>query len=210
MRVAHVVLSASVLAVPVALLSTLISARCAAPIAAPRTAAPPVAAPQAAAPPAPAPQATGPRTGAVDSAPAPPAASGEEDAVRLAVFRYLVGHNASGGQSHVPFVCLEVHQGEGAQDPSPVIMAAMRGTTPRVVPGTACEHSSDGVFLKRNHARGRGLVFRTAEVKIDGDRATVDGGYFEAGLSASGNVYTVERQGDGSWRVTKDEMKWIS
>jgi hypothetical protein len=205
MRVAHVVLSASVLAVPVALLSTLISARCAAPTAAPPTAAPQVAAPQAAAPQVPSPQAT-----AVDPAPAPPAARGEEDAVRLAVFRYLVGHNASGGQSHVPFVCLEVHQGEGAQDPSPVIMAAMRGTTPRVVPGTACEHSSDGVFLKRNHARGRGLVFRTAEVKIDGDRATVDGGYFEAGLSASGNVYTVERQEDGSWRVTKDEMKWIS
>jgi hypothetical protein len=89
-------------------------------------------------------------------------------------------------------------------------MAAMRGTTPRVVPGTACEQSGDGVFLKGHQARGRGLVFRTAKVTIDGDRATVEGGYFEAGLSASGNVYTVERQRDGGWRVTKDQMTWIS
>ena len=43
----------------------------------------------------------------------------------------------------------------------------------------------------------------------DKDHATVNGGYFEAGLSASGNVYTVERL-KGVWTVVKDEMTWIS
>lgn len=181
---------------PVAFLSTLVAARC--------------AAPQTAAPQATAPQTTAPQTTAVTRAPAPATAGREDDAVRLAVFRYLLDHNASSGQSHVPFACLEVYQGDLVQDPSPFVMAAMRGTTPRVVPGTACEQSSDGVFLKGDHARRRGLVFRTAEMTIDGDRAIVEGGYFEGGLSASGNVYTVERQRDGSWRVTKDRMKWIS
>jgi hypothetical protein len=37
----------------------------------------------------------------------------------------------------------------------------------------------------------------------------VSGGYYEAGLSASGSIYRVERHGDG-WRVTADEMEWIS
>jgi hypothetical protein len=38
----------------------------------------------------------------------------------------------------------------------------------------------------------------------------VTGGYFEAGLSASGNTYTLGRQRDGSWLVTSDQMQWIS
>ena len=53
-------------------------------------------------------------------------------------------------------------------------------------------------------------MFRTERVEIEGDKATVTGGYYEAGLSASGNVYSVERQRDGSWRVTEDQMPWIS
>lgn len=145
------------------------------------------------------------------AAPARPAAGGtDDDAVRLAVYRYLVGHNASGGQTSVAFVCLEISQHDHASDPSPFIMTAMRGSRPQAVPGSACESSSSGVFLKGDHAKGRGLVFRTEEVHIDGDKATVTGGYFETGLSASGNVYTLERQRDGTWLVTSDEMQWIS
>jgi hypothetical protein len=47
-------------------------------------------------------------------------------------------------------------------------------------------------------------------VTIDGDKATVTGGYHAAGLSASGNIDTVERQPDGRWKVTGDQMQWIS
>jgi hypothetical protein len=145
------------------------------------------------------------------AAPAPqPAGGNEEDAIRLAVFRYLVSHNASAAQTGAPFVCLEIDQRDQARDPSPFIMTAMRGSRPRAVPGSACESSASGVFLKGDHAKGRGLVLRTEEVRIEGDKATVTGGYFEAGLSASGNTYTLERQRDGSWLVTSDQMQWIS
>ena len=139
----------------------------------------------------------------------PPAGSSEQDAVRLAVFRYLVDHNASGRRHGVPFICLEA-DGSGHGDPSPFILAAMNERTPRAVPGSACESSVDGVFLKDDHAQGPGLIFHIEQVTIDGDRATVTGGYYAAGLSASGNIYTVERQRDGSWTVTGDQLQWIS
>jgi hypothetical protein len=122
-----------------------------------------------------------------------PARGSDEDEVRLAVYRYLVDHNASGAQTGAPFVCLEINENDQARDPSPFIITAMSKRRPRAVPVSACESSTEGVFLKGDRAKGRGLVFRTEDVKIDGDKATVTGGYFEAGLSASGNIYTLER-----------------
>ena len=140
----------------------------------------------------------------------PPAGGSEDDAVRLAVFRHLLDHNASAAQRNIAFVCLSVHDGEQRRDPSPFIMTAMSSGTPRAVPGSACENTPNGVFLKDDHAQGRGLSFRVEAVEIDGDKATVTGGYYEAGLSAAGTVYTVERQPDGQWRVTGAEMQWLS
>lgn len=142
-----------------------------------------------------------------------PAVGGEDDAVRLAVFRHLVSHyahHAPAEQARVPFVCLQIYHGSHARDPSPFIMAAMSKEPLRIVPGSACVSRVDGVFLKGDHARGRGIVLRTAEVKIDGDKAMVSGGHYEDGLSASGRVFTVERQSDGSWQVTTTQMQWIS
>ena len=37
----------------------------------------------------------------------------------------------------------------------------------------------------------------------------VAGGYYEGGLSASGNVYRLKRV-DGGWKVIEDGMEWIS
>ncbi len=66
------------------------------------------------------------------------------------------------------------------------------------------------MFLKDDHAQGRGLIFSIEQVTIDGDKATVSGGCYAAGLSASGNIYTVERRPDGRWKVTGDALPWIS
>jgi len=86
----------------------------------------------------------------------------EEDAVRVAVFRYLVKHNASAAQARAPFVCLEVFEGHNTRDPSPGIMVAMTNIQrPRAVPGSACEATGHGVFLKADRDKGPGLVFRT-------------------------------------------------
>jgi hypothetical protein len=37
----------------------------------------------------------------------------------------------------------------------------------------------------------------------------VDGGYFEDGLAASGNVYTLEKK-HGRWIVTKDKVTVVA
>jgi hypothetical protein len=139
----------------------------------------------------------------------PPAGS-SDDEIRLAVFRYLLDHNASAAQRNVAFVCLTVYDGDQRRDPSPFIMTAMSSGAPRAVLGSACENTPHGVFLKDDHAQGRGLSFHIEQVEIDGDKATVTGGYYEGNLSASGNVYTVERQPDGRWKVTGNQMQWIS
>ena len=139
-----------------------------------------------------------------------PPVGGSEDEVRLAVFRYMLDHNASAVKRNAAFVCLTVYDADQRRDPSPFIMTAMSSGTPRGVPGSACENTPHGVFLKNDHAPGRGLSFRIEEVHIDGDKATVTGGYYEANLSASGNVYTAERQPDGHWQVTGNQMQWIS
>ena len=143
----------------------------------------------------------------------PSAVGREEDAVRLAVFRHLVNqyaHYKTTAQTRIRFVCLTVYRDGHWLDPSPFIMAAMSLEQLRVVPDSACESGVDGVFLRDDHALGPGLVLRTEEVKIDGNQSTVSGGYYENDLSESGHLYTVERQGDGSWQVTTTQLEWIN
>ena len=55
-----------------------------------------------------------------------------------------------------------------------------------------------------------GLLFQISQIAcLDASTADVDGGYYEAGLSSSGNMYHVERR-HGEWVVTKNTMHWIS
>jgi hypothetical protein len=114
--------------------------------------------------------------------------------------------NASGMQQSAGVYCLEF---ENKADPPAAFMARFAHDPKSVVAGSHCSLSaSSGVVEKTTKARG--LAFRIDAVKYtDKDHATVDGGYYEAGLSASGNVYTLERQ-KGAWVVTKDQMTWIS
>ena len=58
-------------------------------------------------------------------------------------------------------------------------------------------------------------MFRIEAIRLQGmSKAEVDGGYYEAGLSASGNTYSLVRK-DGVWSVVKrrdalDLMKWAT
>lgn len=146
----------------------------------------------------------------------PPVSGSDDDRVRLAVFRDL-HHNTGQEAAPWPFACLEISQDDGpsgleghGRDPSRFIMAAMSGLRPLAVPISACEIHRARVFLKDDRAKGYGVIFFTGAVKIDGDKATVTAGYYEALLSGGGSVYTVERQSDGSWQVTHSESQWES
>jgi hypothetical protein len=140
---------------------------------------------------------------------APPRSeAGDDDDIREAVFRHLFEHNASGQQRAAKVFCL---QAEEKRDPSPELLRRFEGNEPRVKKASLCTFA---------HGRGRGgvqdetgapgLIFRVDSIQRTGpDSAVVEGGYFEAGLSASGNVYELARE-SGRWVVKKDTMRWIS
>ncbi len=138
----------------------------------------------------------------------PPGMPGPYDAavpdVREATFRYMFKKNASGQQQKAHVYCIAFD----AQDPPPEFVARLADVRPVVKPVSACDHSQNGVFDKAT--KQSGLVFRVGDVTWqDADHAEIGGGYYEAGLSASGNTYDLERR-SGVWVVVKDLMNWIS
>jgi hypothetical protein len=131
--------------------------------------------------------------------------SAVEDDVREAVFRYQFKHNASGAQQNVDYYFLDL----GPEGPIPEFMARFEAHSPEVLPvSEATASPAKGVSHKDDG--GHGLIFKVGEIQwIDKNTVDVEGGYYEAGLSASGNIYRVERK-SGKWIVTKDTMHWIS
>ncbi len=131
-----------------------------------------------------------------------------EDAVRAAVFRYQFDHNVSGQKQRAGVYCLALSlPGDADHDPSTALVAAFAGHVPPVKPVSRCTHAVDGVYDAATRARG--LIFYVRDVTITGDAATASGGYYEGGLSASGNAYRLRRDGD-VWRVTGADAHWIS
>ncbi len=129
----------------------------------------------------------------------------DADDLREAVFRHMFGKNASGQQNGSGVSCLIV---ESDQDPTHAFLLRFKNVKTRVRAKSDCDVSGSGVIDKTT--KKRGLVFRIDHLKFkDAKHATVDGGYYEANLSASGNVYSLERKA-GVWVVVKDEMLWIS
>jgi len=129
----------------------------------------------------------------------------ETDNIREATFRYMFAKNASGQQQAAKVYCLSVED----QDPADDFMHRFANDTPPVKKASQCTASArEGVRDKETGARG--LAFRVDKLtKKEDSRAEVDGGYYEAGLSASGNTYSLEKK-EGVWKVVKDVMHWIS
>jgi hypothetical protein len=136
----------------------------------------------------------------------------QEDNIREAVFRYQFDHNASGQQKRATVYCLSVgekHVGEKHTDPFDEFMKRFADHKPPVRKRSECDVDPlNGVIDKRTGKPG--LVFRVTSITwISDTEVEVAGGYYEAGLSSSGNTYTVTRQ-HGKWKVSNDKMEWIS
>lgn len=85
-------------------------------------------------------------------------------------------------------------------------MLRFKGQTP---PVRKLSRAASGAPVDRA-TRERGLAFRVDKVTRGGaDEAVVEGGYYEGGLSASGNRYVVARE-KGRWVVKSGKMLWIS
>lgn len=142
----------------------------------------------------------------------PPADDSREAAgwdVREAVFRHQFEDNASGGQRSVAYYFLAWGNPTEREDPPAKFLERFEGHTPRVVPVSKSTVAEDSSVVHRDDGK-RGLIFQITDLRwIDQTTAEVQGGYYEGNVSASGNLYRVEKQGDG-WVVTEDRMLWIS
>ena len=131
-----------------------------------------------------------------------------DDDVREAVFRHLFDHNASGQQKNAKVYCLQI---ENKLDPSPELLHHFEGNHPPVKKASLCSFKGGpGMGGVEDDTGAKGLIFRIDSIQHpSADTALVEGGYFEASLSASGNVYKLVKERD-HWIVKQDTMKWIS
>jgi len=130
----------------------------------------------------------------------------QTDDIREAVFRWQFKHNASAQQENAKVYFLEVGEKEG--DPPGEIIKRFADNKPPVRMRSECSVSTRGVFDKKTGEKG--LLFRVRIIEWKSDmEVDVKGGYYEHGLSASGNTYTLKKE-KGKWRVTNDTMHWIS
>jgi hypothetical protein len=149
--------------------------------------------------------------------PTPPALTNEtepcftdpDDAIRFAVFRYQFDHNASGQKTNAGVYCLSLSLvGQEELDPSDELVVSFTAHEPPVKKRSQCEISIGGVFDRQTSRQG--LMFYIDQIKRTSEtEAVVTGGYYEGGLSGSGNSYHVVRRGD-EWIVTGDQMLFIS
>jgi len=130
----------------------------------------------------------------------------QEDSIREVVFRYQFDHNASGLKKDAAAYCLSLS--DGRTDPSDQFITRFKGNQPPVRKISECglvNHVVTDVTTGK-----RGLIFRVTQMRwISGKEVEVVGGYYEGGLSASGDTYRVVRQ-HGNWYVSEDRMNWIS
>jgi len=128
----------------------------------------------------------------------------EQDDIREAVFRYEFENNASGQKRNAKVYFLSLGKDK---EPDDAFIARFKGHKP---PVKKRSQSSGELEVFDKETGERGLIFSAVMIKVvDANKVKVDGGYYEAELSASGDVYTVERK-DGKWIVTDDRMLWIS
>lgn len=131
-----------------------------------------------------------------------------EDDIRETVFRYQFQHNVSGQQQNAKVYFLSIGTLSGSRDPSDEFMKRFQGHKPPVKKVSQAIASVEGVIDKDTGERG--LIFRVTRIEWKSEvEVEVEGGYFESGLSASGNIYLVRQEGE-KWVVKEDRMLWIS
>jgi hypothetical protein len=131
----------------------------------------------------------------------------QEDDIREAVFRWQFDHNVSGQQKKAKVYFLAV--GEKYSDPSDQFIKRFADNKPPVRKRSECTaDAGKGVLDKKTGEQG--LLFHVTSIKWKSDaQVEVEGGYYEAGLSASGNIYTLKNE-RGKWKVTNDKLVEIS
>lgn len=138
----------------------------------------------------------------------PPRNDAEEELqIQRAVLRYQFEHNAAVGKYTI--FCIAITDDKKSVDAPATLIASLNDARHKVLGASACD-GNDGNGVTE-HASGKpALMLNVGAVTWEADdEAVVNGGYFEAGLSASGNTYQLKKIA-GQWQVVKDEMNWIA
>ena len=141
-----------------------------------------------------------------------PSNAGRGKTVLEAVFRDMIRDvpGLSGPYSS-PF-CL---QGPGETDPPAAVMNRIRAFNAQVRPASACRLEKDPNIGQRRwmverRTGGPAILLRVDSIQCSDNRhCSVSCGYFAASLSASSNIFQVERTG-AEWLVTSRRMMLIS
>jgi hypothetical protein len=122
----------------------------------------------------------------------------EEDRIREAVLRYLIGSTVS------LHVFLKIDSG----DPSDRLMAQFADLNRAVKKGSEAECSIRGCFDRSTGERA--VVLSVSSIKWSfGDRVEVSGGYHCGPLCGSGGVFDVIKN-SGRWTVQSYRKRWDS
>jgi hypothetical protein len=142
----------------------------------------------------------GPRAGSTD----------DVRAIQVAVLEYQFTRNHSGLKDSARVYCVEVTDDKfGTADPAPVVIKQLNARNERVRAGSSCSVNADSLVVERSSGK-QGIMFRIGQLTWESaTEAAIEGGYYEANLSASGNTYHVKKV-NGAWVVTADELSWIS
>jgi len=125
----------------------------------------------------------------------------EEADIWESVFRYQFKNNLG-----ADYYFLSLGAG---QDPSPEFMERFKDHDPLVEPVSMSGSNSErsGAIYHKQHG-GMGKIFRIDALHwIDGNAVDVEGGYFEAGLSASVNIY--RSASVNIYRVERRHRAWV-
>jgi len=132
----------------------------------------------------------------------------QDDADRIleAIFRYQYDHNASGQQKNAEVICLMAFGG----DPPDAVMRAL-SSEPKFAKLSTCTHGPESERVTQPATGKRGYILQVGGMvkKTSESTLEIEGGYYEAPESASGNIYFVERSA-GKWKVVRDTRLWIS
>jgi len=131
----------------------------------------------------------------------------EELEIQQTVLRYQFGHNAAANKYDI--FCIAMSGGETNSDAPTKLIRDLNDAGHKVVKHSDCNAHMDKGVTERISGKPA-LILNIGKVKwLAKDEAVVEGGYYEAGLSASGNTYRLKKL-SGVWQVIQDQMNWIS
>jgi len=136
-----------------------------------------------------------------------PSKADEELQIQQTVLRYQFEHNAAANKYAI--FCIAISKGETASDAPAKLIQGLNDATHKAVKSSDCDaHMDNGVT---EHSSGKpALTLNVGKVNwVAKDEAVVEGGYYEAGLSSSGNTYHLKKI-SGVWRVVQNQLNWIS